>query len=226
MQTAAALALTLAALHAHVAPASSAPAPLLSLGPVSPAAAALFAGRPRISVAGLVHGAQGDEVALLTVELAEGLGGPRLQLAAGEPLKEHEVVALIPGLAIGAAPGAHAETALLPGEAERVGQSAEGVWVARLDDELVLHLDLHALDEDGLPERAAARSQALGRGGSPDALPVIEWAGDLDADGALDLIIDSGSAAGGPPRRRLWSSGAAVDGELVGLRAEGEPAGC
>lgn len=226
MHTAIALALSFAALLAYVAPQGAPPAPLLSLGPVSPAAAAIFGGRPRIEVAGLVHGAAGGQVVPLQVELAEGLGGPRLQLVEGQAVDEHEVVALIPGLAAASAPRAHAETALLPGEAERVGQSAEGVWVARLDEDLVLHLDLHALDEVGQPERAASRSQALGRGASPDTLPVIEWAGDLDEDGALDLIIDGGSAAGGPPRRRLWSSGAALDGDLVGLRAEGEPAGC
>ena len=55
--------------------------------------------------------------------------------------------------------------------------------------------------------------------GRPSKVPYLRWAGDLDHDGRIDLLLDveTGEAAGAT--YQLWLSSHAKQGELVGLVA-------
>ena len=205
------------------APTAKAPAPLLLPGLSGPQVGAWHGAE----VSALVSGPAGDRIE--RVRLARVPGWDQAELAIqGEGAPEaHEVVALVPGLPVGPVVGfGLAPGALLAGEAQRVATTVEGVWVVRVDDALAMHLELHALDEDGLPERAASHSQALGGADSHERPPALEWVGDLDGDGALDLIIELSPNLGGPRKRRLLTGASAAEGDLVGVFAEGDAGGC
>lgn len=58
-----------------------------------------------------------------------------------------------------------------------------------------------------------------------DARPRVLWAGDLDGDGAMDLIIDE-TYHYNLFAPSLWLSSAAKDGQLVGKVAEHHSVGC
>ncbi|MEL6346286.1 MAG: hypothetical protein AAFV53_24460 [Myxococcota bacterium] len=76
-------------------------------------------------------------------------------------------------------------------------------------------LVLHQL---GVDDDAPQRSQLLLEASSVSALPEILWSGDLDGDGAVDLIIDA-STEEGVTERVLYLSTRAHDGALVGEAA-------
>jgi hypothetical protein len=57
-------------------------------------------------------------------------------------------------------------------------------------------------------------------------VPGLIWAGDLDRDGKLDLIIDAGTSIEGGTFLKLYLSTEAGDGEIVGVAAEIGYGGC
>lgn len=202
------------------------PSPLLIPGASGPVIGA-WDGK---EISALVLGAGGDRVERVRLARAPGWDQAELTVVSGPggapPPAAHEVVALVPGLPVGPVQGfGPPPGAMVVGEGHRLTTTAEGAWLLRVDEELGLVIELHPLDEDGLPERAAAQRQALGVG-DPSRPPSVEWIGDLDGDALPDLVIELSPSTGGPRKRRLLTGAAAAEGELLGLVAEGEAGGC
>jgi hypothetical protein len=128
------------------------------------------------------------------------------------PQHELHVVDLPPSLSgvEGQAPGL-----LMLGESHVVEKTQDGVLIARVDLEGTLWIEHHDRDETGEPIGVASVRQNLGQGESGFQLA---WVGDIDQDGALDLIVEGPPQAGARPERRLWTSRLAAPGELRGLR--------
>ena len=206
----------------------AAPAPLLLPGASGPQIAA-WDGK---EISALVVGGRGDRVERVRLARAPGWDQEALSLrpsgvGSAEVPAEHEVVALVPGLRVGPVTGlGPAPGALMAGESHRLTTTAEGAWLLRVDEAMGLSIELHALDEAGMPERAAAQRQVLGGADDPTRPPSVEWIGDVDGDGAPDLVIELNPTLGGPRKRRLLTGGAAVEGELLGVLAEGDAGGC
>ena len=110
----------------------------------------------------------------------------------------------------GAAPGL-----LLPGESHVVSRGEDGVLLARVELDGTLWIEHHDRDETGEPMGVASMRQTLGQAETGFQLA---WIGDIDKDGALDLIVEGPPVAGARPERRLWTSRLAAPGELRGLR--------
>lgn len=85
---------------------------------------------------------------------------------------------------------------------------------------IVLHVS-------GNARSAAQGSQTLGGYmENPGQTPSLIWAGDLDRDGRLDLLLDVQTVETGGALYRLYLSSLAKRGELVGLAAELQDPAC
>lgn len=108
-----------------------------------------------------------------------------------------------------------------------------GFWQARPATELYLWNALHSasLAAESVPGQPGetvlklAGAPILHHTNRDDGTLALHWAGDLDRDGRLDLVLDA-SPHYNMTRLQLWLSSAAVESAPLGLAAEHQTTGC